>query len=167
MGYGQILKEKIDSTPGMTVNKLSTLTKIPSSTLYSIIKRDSPIRYDFAIRLANTLDIPVSDICKDNPYTEPGEAFPDFPVGFEKMFPNKSVDITLEYHLKPVLMILGGKEAANVEQLLTTYAKLTDAGRAAVFDNLNTLEKIATDPDRAKEVSEKIKKFKKDKKNQS
>ena len=165
MGYGLKLKEYIDNKPGMTVNKLSTITKIPNSTLYSIIKRDSPIRYDFALRLANALEIPVTELCKDNPYGEEGDVFPDYPERLEKIFPNKMTNITIEYHLKPILMILGGKESANIEQLLTTYAKLTDAGREAVFDSINAIEKIATDPEREKEVTEKILTFKSKEKN--
>lgn len=165
MGYGEKLKEHIDNTPGMTVNKLASMTNIAASTLYSIIKRDSPIRYDFAIRIANTLGINVSELCKDNPFEDDNSPLPDAPKSLDAIFPNGMTRLLIEYQLSPILRILGSDEAANVEQLLTSYAKLTDQGRSAVFDNINTLLKVATDPAREKEVTEKIKTFKKDKKN--
>lgn len=36
----------------------------------SIIQRDTAIRFDTALRISNILDIPISSICKDNPYDD-------------------------------------------------------------------------------------------------
>lgn len=42
----------------------------------SIISRDTAIRYDYALRVANILNVPVGSLCGDIPYeegtTEPG-----------------------------------------------------------------------------------------------
>ena len=67
MGYGQNLK-KILKDRKMTVTELARLCKLNPSTLYTCINRDTSIRYDMALPIANTLDIDVNLICKDNPY---------------------------------------------------------------------------------------------------
>ena len=160
MGYGQKLNEHIENTPGMSVNKLSKITGISSSTLYSIIKRDSAVRYDYAVRIANVLGIEVSDICKENPYSDSTEVLPGYPTIFPNALASNRADRTLEYHLKPILMYLGVEQAANVEQILTTYAKLSDAGRSLFFEKLNQIEDLASDEERSKEIAEKIQSFK-------
>ncbi len=49
---------------------------VRANTLRTIIRRDSSVRYDHALRLANTLGIDIPLICKENPYdvgeVEPG-----------------------------------------------------------------------------------------------
>ena len=77
MGYGKNLKHALDDK-GMTVRDLWRQTDISPTTIYSIIQRDSSVRYDFALRIANVLDIDIKLICKDNPF-EQGEELPAFP----------------------------------------------------------------------------------------
>ena len=67
MSYGARLKE-ILKEKNMSVKELSKKANINQSTLYTIIRRDTSIRYDHAIRIASILDIDVSEICKINPY---------------------------------------------------------------------------------------------------
>ena len=45
MGYGKVLKEILDEKQ-MSVKTLSRNTGVPAPTIYSIIRRDTPIRYD-------------------------------------------------------------------------------------------------------------------------
>ena len=52
MGYGKNLKQALDDK-GMTVRDLCRQTDISPTTIYSIIQRDSSVRYDFALRIAN------------------------------------------------------------------------------------------------------------------
>lgn len=82
MGYGQNLKEILDRK-GMTVKELALKAKIALTTLYSIIQRDTAIRFDTALRIANILDIPIDSICKDNPYNDI-ETLPTLPLDHEK-----------------------------------------------------------------------------------
>ena len=82
MGYGQNLKEILDRK-GMTVKELALKAKIALTTLYSIIQRDTAIRFDTALRIANILDIPIDSICKDNPYDDI-ETLPTLPSEHEK-----------------------------------------------------------------------------------
>ncbi len=64
MGDGKRLKEILDKQ-GMSVRKLAKETSISPTTLYSIIQKDTGIRYDFALRISNVLNIDVDDICSD------------------------------------------------------------------------------------------------------
>ena len=52
MGDGKKLKEILDSK-GTNVRQIAKATGISATTLYSIIQKDSNIRFDFALRLAN------------------------------------------------------------------------------------------------------------------
>ena len=59
MGDGKKLKSILDDRK-MSVRQLAKNCNIAPTTLYSIIQRDTDIRYDFALRIANALDIPVA-----------------------------------------------------------------------------------------------------------
>ena len=56
MGDGKNLKKYLDEK-GTNVRKIAKATGISATTLYSIIQKDSNIRFDFALRLANELQI--------------------------------------------------------------------------------------------------------------
>ena len=58
MGDGKKLKEILDSK-GTNVRQIAKATGISATTLYSIIQKNSNIRFDFALRLANELEIDV------------------------------------------------------------------------------------------------------------
>ena len=56
MGDGKKLKEILDSK-GTNVRQIAKATGISATTLYSIIQKDSNIRFDFTLRLAKELEI--------------------------------------------------------------------------------------------------------------
>ena len=64
MGDGQRLKEILEQK-GKSVRWVARETTISPTTIYSIIQKDTSIRFDFALRIANALGIEVSDICSD------------------------------------------------------------------------------------------------------
>ena len=66
MGDGKNLKKYLDEK-GTNVRKIAKATGISATTLYSIIQKDSNIRFDFALRLANELQIDVNEICSASP----------------------------------------------------------------------------------------------------
>ena len=68
MGDGKKLKEILDSK-GTNVRQIAKATGISATTLYSIIQKDSNIRFDFALRLANELEIDVNEICSASPFS--------------------------------------------------------------------------------------------------
>lgn len=69
MGDGKKLKEYLDEK-GTNVRRIAKETGISATTLYTIIQKDSNIRFDFALRLANALDIDVNEICSASPFSE-------------------------------------------------------------------------------------------------
>ena len=83
MGDGKKLKELLDSK-GTNVRQIAKATGISATTLYSIIQKDSNIRFDFALRLANELEIDVNDICSASPFSgaiTEEEIYPTLPNG--------------------------------------------------------------------------------------
>ena len=66
MGYGKNLERAIKNK-GMSIRGVAALANISADTLYSIIRRDSSVRFDQALRLSSLLSIRVADICKDIP----------------------------------------------------------------------------------------------------
>ena len=68
MGDGKNLKKYLDEK-GTNVRKIAKATGISATTLYSIIQKDSNIRFDFALRLANELQIDVNEICSASPFS--------------------------------------------------------------------------------------------------
>lgn len=67
MGYGKNLKKAIEQK-GWTVAKCARDMQISPQTLYTIIRRDSSVRYTLAVRLADILGVDVAFITKDIPY---------------------------------------------------------------------------------------------------
>jgi len=60
--YGINLKSAIKAKK-LTVYKLSRMTGIPATTIYSSIQRNSGVRYDRALRIADVLKIRPEEIC--------------------------------------------------------------------------------------------------------
>ena len=65
MGDGKKLKDILDEQK-KSVRWLAKVTTISPTTLYSIIQKDTSIRFDFALRISNALNVEVSDICSDS-----------------------------------------------------------------------------------------------------
>ena len=83
MGDGKKLKEILDSK-NTNVRQIAKATGISATTLYSIIQKDSNIRFDFALRLANELEIDVNEICAASPFSRAiteEEIYPTLPNG--------------------------------------------------------------------------------------
>ena len=60
VGDGKKLKEILDSK-GTNIRQIAKATRISATTLYSIIQKNSNIRFNFALRLANELEINMND----------------------------------------------------------------------------------------------------------
>ena len=81
MGDGQNLKKILDERK-MSVRAIAKKTKISPTTLYSLIQRDTNLRFDYALRIANELDIDVNDICEASPFSgalKEDEIYPTIP----------------------------------------------------------------------------------------
>ncbi|MDO4189366.1 MAG: helix-turn-helix transcriptional regulator [Lachnospiraceae bacterium] len=157
MGYGLNLKN-ILVEKNMTVKDLANLTNISPSTLYSIIQRDSAVRYDYALRIANILDIDVDLICKDNPYRED----PDLPPllteagGLLTKLNKKSFKKNI---LDELLNLYEYKDFPSMYRMLVLFFQLNDIGREQAIDLLEALKLRQTDSER-KELLKNIKELK-------
>ena len=147
MGYGQNLKKALQER-NMTVKELSRLCGINSSTLYTCINRDSSIRYDMALPIANTLDIDVNLICKDNPFR--GEEDMQ-PLLWEAggLFTDKNKKGYVENQLLPLLKLYDYKDYPQLYRLLANFFVLNNTGREQMFDMLEGVKLRLTDKDRS------------------
>ena len=151
MGYGQNLKKILDEK-GITVKELAIRAKIAPTTLYSIIQRDTAIRFDTALKISNILDIPVSSICKDNPYDDM-ETLPKLPSDKNKA---KALMDKKAYFSDRTLKLVKKfdyAELPNVDQLIADFYVLDDATRKELFDYIKLIKKNHSDPKRRKELS--------------
>ena len=112
MGDGKRLKEILDNK-GKSVRWLARETTISPTTLYSIIQKDTGIRYDFALRIANVLDIEVSDVCSDSGMKnedwsdENKIILPELPKGLGGILDGNRVKRYLKYTLYPLMEMFG------------------------------------------------------------
>lgn len=146
MGYGKNLKDILDSK-NMTVKELARKAKIAPTTLYSIIQRDTAIRYDTAFKIANILDVPVNSLCKDNPY-EDGEILPILP----EMVGDSSKSAFISTRTSKILKKFDFTELPMVDQLIADLYVLDDGARKELFDYVNLVKKYHTSPEREKEL---------------
>ncbi len=147
MGYGQNLKNYLDEK-GMTVKELARKVHIAPTTLYSIVQRDSPIRFDLALKIANILDVPIASLCKDNPYDEMGEAMPKLPK-YDKPSAN---DAYVSQKTKYALRLFDYDELPKVDQFIVDLYTLDDDARRDLFEYLKIMKKNHTDPEREAKV---------------
>ena len=112
----------------MSVKELSKKANINQSTLYTIIRRDTSIRYDHAIRIASILDIDVSEICKINPY-DVGETLPKLISEFGGLLTQVNKNSYEKYRLDSVLNLFDYQDFPKIDQLLCNFFTLSDEGR--------------------------------------
>ena len=113
-------------------------TGIAPTTLYSIIQRDTSVRFDHALRIANILGIDITQICKENPYDE-GEVLPQPLSDLNGLTTN-------------LLMLFDYEKMPELDQVIAGYFQLTDEGRSTFLDNLRWLMDTKTDRSRAKKL---------------
>jgi len=157
MGDGKRLRQILDEQ-GKSVRWLAKETSINSSTLFSIIRKDTSIRYDFALRIANTLNVEISDICSDkNMIEESWEnendiTLPEFGGKINDVLFGNRIKRYLKYTLYPLMSLFGIEMMPRVDEHLTNYYTLSDKGRKAVDQFIEYQLTIEKDEDRAQDV---------------
>ncbi len=152
MGYGKNLKQVLDEKH-MTVKELSRRAGISAPTLYSIIQRDSSVRYDHALRIANILKINIDLICKDNPMRdEDEETLPELLPQFGGLVTERNKKSYLKNRTADILMLYDYEDLPAVDQLLAEFFSLSDQGRKDVFELINFIKKKETDAERKKKL---------------
>lgn len=163
MGYGQNLKEAIERK-GWSIARCAKESKISPQTLYTIIRRDTSVRYDYAIRIAAVLGIDINTLTKDNPYD-----IDDFePKLFEsdddgkadkrhkKAYRNTRMNIEMD--------LFEYRDQLILHELITKFYILDDDGRRETIDFMNVIAMRHTDKDREQRLMEANKNNKKVKK---
>lgn len=142
--YSENLKRALRNE-GMTVGELARVSGIPKSTLYSMIRRGSALRYDTAIRVAEILHIRVSSISK-SPMAGNEPDFPDNSVQHKNTIPQLS---------EGILLLFEHSDQEDIERLLLAYYQLTGHARKTAITVIEDLCKNPSmvDPDRKNALS--------------
>ena len=135
MGYGKNLKDILEKK-GMTVKELAKKAGIAPTTLYSIIQRDTAIRFDTALKISNILNIPINSICKDNPY-DPGDTLPKLPSDNERLMINLQKKAYFSDRTLKLVEKFDYTELPMVDQLIADFYVLDDSARADLFAYLS------------------------------
>lgn len=145
----------------MSVRSIAKQAGISPTTLYTIVQNDTAIRFDFALRIANVLDIETSEICSKMPYEQNSgeEVLPKLPSGLDDMMDGNRIKRYLNNSLYPLMNYFGKDNLPMVDQHLTNYYMLNDEGRKEVDQFIESLLKIKKDPERAKDVKNQMVKF--------
>ena len=149
MGYGANLKKILDDK-GMTIKDLSRKTGIAATTLYSIVQRDTSVRYDSAIKIAGILDIPINSICKDNPYDET-ETLPELKLGLA-LSESKAKQSYISYRTSEIIKKFDFEELPMVDQLIADLYVLDTRARKDLFTYVKTLKDNYSEPDKIEEL---------------
>ena len=154
MGDGKKLKEILDSK-GINVRELSRMTGISHSSIYTSINRDSNIRFDYALRIANALDIDVNEICSASPFSgevTEDEIYPTFPDGIHGVLENSRIKTYLIQSLSPLMHLFGSDKMPDIDNLLTSFYTLNDEARAEIIETIKIKQKFSSDPKRKEEI---------------
>ena len=123
------------------MKKMARKTDIAPTTPYSIIQRDTAIRFDTALRISNILDIPINSICKDNPY-EDMETLPKLPFDKERMIISMEKKAYFSDRTLKIIKKFDYTELPMIDQLIAYFYVLDDAARKDVFEYLKIMGKI-------------------------
>ena len=152
MGYGQNLKEAIDKK-GWTIAKCAKEAHMKQQTLYTIIRRDTSVRYDFAICLASVLGIDINMLTKDNPY-DIEEFEPPLPESHGETSELHNRRAYRKMRMNVELDLFEHKDYPILHELITKFFVLDDEGRRQVIDSENVIAMRHTDETRKKWLSD-------------
>lgn len=157
MGDGQRLKEILEQK-GKSVRWVARETTISPTTIYSIIQKDTSIRFDFALRIANALGIEVSEICSDaslnseNWDKNDSITLPELPSGMDEILDGNRIKRYLKNTLYPLMCLFGKNNMPKLDEHLTNYYQLSDEGRNDVDLYIKAQLSIKRDSDRAADI---------------
>ena len=151
--YGDNLKKALENKH-MSVKELARRTGISPTTLYSVIKRNSAVRFDHALRISSVLDVDISQICKTNPYTEDGtEVLPGLLPNYFGLTDKLNRKTYIENRLGKVLMLVDYEDMPKVDELIADFIQMDDEGRKLLFGMLESLKMTHTDRERKKKLA--------------
>lgn len=126
-------------------------------SFYSIIQKDSNIRFDFALRLANELEIDVNEICSASPFSgaiTEEEIYPTLPNGLNGALDGNRVKTYLKNSMYPLMYLFGKNSMPDVDNLLTSFYQLDDEARKEVVETIQFKLQYHRDPERAEQIKQ-------------
>ena len=156
VGDGKKLKEILDSKC-TNVRQIAKATRINTTALYSIIQKNSNIRFDFALRLANELEINMNDICSASPFfgaiTEE-EIYPTLPNRLNGALDGNRVKTYLKNYMYPLMYLFGKNRLSDVDNLFTSFYQLDDEARKEVVETIQFKLQYHRDPEWAEQIKQ-------------
>ena len=152
-----IVRHTIVTVNKTNVRQIAKATGISATTLYSIIQKDSNIRFDFALRLANELEIDVNEICAASPFSgaiTEEEIYPTLPDGLNGALDGNRVKVYLKNSLYPLMYLFGKNSMPDVDNLLTSFYQLDDEARKEVVETIQFKLQYHKDKERAEQVKQ-------------
>lgn len=154
MGDGQKLKDYIYDK-GSNVSKIAKETGISATTLYTIIQRDSNIRFDFALRLANALEIDVNEICSTfSEDIKKEEIYSNIPDNLNDALNTSRVNMHLKDFIYPLLHLFGPNNMSDVNTLLTSFYQLDDEARDEILQTMKLKLKYHRNTERTEQLEQ-------------
>lgn len=150
VGDGANLK-RIIAEKKTNVRQLAFATGICPTTLYSIISKDSNIRLDFAVLIAEELGIRVEEICNYNGYPIP-DSLDERTIG-----PDAFRQIVVRYYnyiIGPVIELYGPDKMWIIDELLRSFYQLDDIARKDTIKLIKCMHEYHTDQGRKAELAE-------------
>jgi len=153
MGDGLKLKKYLDEK-GTNVRQIAKQTGISPTTLYSIIQKDSNLRFDWALRIANILEIEVDEICEANPFSGKISVDEIYPTlgEFNGRLDASRVRGYLKSSILPLMHMYGPNGMPDVDNLLTSFYQLNDEARNEIVEMIKVKLKYQRDPERAENI---------------
>ena len=153
MGDGLKLKKFLDEK-GTNVRQIAKQTGISPTTLYSIIQKDSNLRFDWALRIANILEIEVDEICEANPFSGKISVEEIYPTlgEFNGILDASRVRGYLKSSILPLMHMYGPNGMPDVDNLLTSFYQLNDEARNEIVEMIKVKLKYQRDPERAENI---------------
>ena len=153
MGDGLKLKKYLEEK-GTNVRQIAKQTGISPTTLYSIIQKDSNLRFDWALRIANILEIEVDEICEANPFSGKISVEEIYPTlgEFNGILDASRVRGYLKSSILPLMHMYGPNGMPDVDNLLTSFYQLNDEARNEIVEMIKVKLKYQRDPQRAEDI---------------
>ena len=122
-----------------------------------LIQKDTKIRFDFGLRLANALDVDVNEICSAIPFSgdvSVEDFYPALPSGLNETLDTNRIKTYLTNSLYPLMHLFGKESMPDVDRLLTYFYQLDDEARREVVETIQFKLKYHKDAERAKQVKQ-------------
>lgn len=120
------------------------------------ILKNSNIRFDFALQLANELEIDVNKICTVSPFSDAiiEEIHLTLPDGLNGALDGNRIKVYLKNSLYPLMYLFGKNSMPDVDNLLTSFYQLNDEARKEVVETIQFKLQYHKDKERAEQVKQ-------------